>query len=77
MKLKAFDSNHFRIKSYFEDNGTQIYLVFQKVYISKRIANTDKVTVCKSEGLYDESIKPPPTSDNSLYLRINYKKYMP
>ena len=27
-KLEAFDSNYFRVKSHFEDDGTQNYLVF-------------------------------------------------
>ena len=31
VKFQAFDSNYFLGKSYFKDNGTQIYLVFQPV----------------------------------------------
>ena len=30
-KLKAFDSNYFIGKSYFEEDGTQSYLVFQSI----------------------------------------------
>ena len=33
MKIQAFDSNYFREKSHFEDNGTQNYLLFQPVSI--------------------------------------------
>ena len=35
-------------------------------------ANTNKVTVSKSKGLSDKSIKPTLTSDNSLNPGINY-----
>ena len=31
IKLQAFDLSYFRGKIHFEDNGTQNYLVFQKV----------------------------------------------
>ena len=32
-KLKTFDSNYFRGKSHFEEDGTQNYLVFQPINI--------------------------------------------
>ena len=38
----------------------------------KVIANTDYVSSWKSKGLSAESIKPPPTSDNSLTPISNY-----
>ena len=31
-KSKTFDSNYFRGKSHFEDDGTQNYLLFQPMY---------------------------------------------
>ena len=38
-KLKTFDSSYFIGKSYFEEDGTQKYLVFQPMYrYFKRIA---------------------------------------
>ena len=41
-----FDSSYFRGKSYFQDDGTQNYLVFQPMYIYfKKIGNTDHITV--------------------------------
>ena len=49
------------------------YLVFHPV--SKcliTVGNTSKVTVWKSKGLSDESVKPPLTFDNSVNPRINY-----
>ena len=42
VKLQTFDSFYFRNKSYFEDNGTQNYLVFQPIYrFFKKISNTN------------------------------------
>ena len=51
-KLKTFDLSCFRGKSHFEEDGTQIYLVFQllKKYF-KVIANTDYVSSWRSKGL--------------------------
>ena len=73
-KLKSFDSSYFRGKSCFVDNdGTENYLVFQPVQIYlKVIAKTKYISEWKSKGLYDESIKPPSTSDNSLSPLIGY-----
>ena len=44
-KLEIFDPIYFRVKSHFENDGAQNYLVFQ--------------TASRSKGLADESIKPP------------------
>ena len=72
-KLKTFDSSYFIGKSYFEEDGTQNYLVFQPINrYFKVIANTDYVSSWKSKGLSAESIKPPNSSDNSLTLVLNY-----
>ena len=41
-KLIAFDSSYFRVKSHFEEDGTQNYLVFQPINrYFKVITNTD------------------------------------
>ena len=71
-KLKTFDSSYFIGKSHFEEDGTQNYLVFQPIqrYFTL-ITNTNHISLWKSEGLSDESIKPPSTSDNSLAPAIN------
>ena len=54
-KLEKSDAAYFRGKNYFEEDGTQNYLVFQSVY--KYIGKTeDKVTSWKSRGFYDEKI---------------------
>ena len=67
MKLQAFDSNYFRSESPFEDDDTQNYSVFQRVYrYFKTIANSHQVTAWKSKGLSVSSIKPPGASNNSL-----------
>ena len=72
-KLKAFDSSYFIGKSYFEEDGTQNYSVFQPISrYFKIVTNTDYVSSWKSKGLSDESITPPTTSDNSLTPALSY-----
>ena len=49
-KLEKFDAAHFRFMNYFEEDGRQIYLVFQPVY--KYFEKTgDKVSLWMSKGL--------------------------
>ena len=56
-KLKIFDSSYLRVKSHFEEDGTQNYLVFQPIHrYFKLIANTKHISEKKSKGLSDESI---------------------
>ena len=72
-KLKTFDSSYFIVKSHFDEDGRQKYLVFQTMYgYFKITANTDYISSWKSIGLSAESIKPPTTSDNSLTPALNY-----
>ena len=72
-KLKTFGSGYFIGKGHFGEGGTQNYLVFQPMYrYFKVITNTDYILSCKSKGLFDESFKPPTTSDNSLNPVLNY-----
>ena len=71
-KSKTFDSSYFNDKSYFEEDGTPNYLVFQTINkYFKLTTNTDYVSSWKSKGLSSESNKPPTTSDNSL-TALNY-----
>ena len=57
-------------------DGSQVYLVFQAAHIYiKIIANTKYISEWKSKELSDESIKPFPTSDNSLTPLIDYYSY--
>ena len=73
VRLQAFDSSYFRGKNHFEDDGTQDYLVFQPICrYFKKIGNSVYTSAWKYKGLYDENIKPPATSDNSLALALNY-----
>ena len=59
-------------KSYFEEDDTQNYLVFQSINrYFKVMANKLFVSPWKSKGLSDETIKPA-TSDNSLTPMIDY-----
>ena len=72
-KLKTFDSSYIIDKSYFEEDGTQNYLVFQSINRDfKVIANTGYVSSWKSKGLSAENITPPTTSNNSLTLALSY-----
>ena len=69
-KLKTFDSSYFIGKNYFEEDGSQNYLVFQPIIRYFKVNTIINVTDCvlswKSKGLSNETIKPPTTSDNSL-----------
>ena len=72
-KLKTFDSSYFIGKSYFDEDGTQNYLVFQSINkYFKVITNADYVSSWKYKGLSNESIKPPATSDNNLTPILSY-----
>ena len=61
----------------FDDgDGSQAYLIFQPVHkYIKIIAYTKYISEWKSKGLSDESMKPFPTSDNSLTPLIDYYDY--
>ena len=75
-KLETFDSIYFRGKSYFEDDGTQNYLVFQTTYRYFKTGSIigSNILPWKSNGLSDESIKPPSTSNKMLSPSVNYIK---
>ena len=62
------------MKSHFEHDGTQNYLIFQPVYKHfKRInPNDSHIALWKSKGLSDESIKPPTTTYNVLNTLLDY-----
>ena len=72
-KLKTFDSSYFIEKSLFEEDGSQNYLVFQPINrYFEVIADKEYISLWKSKGLSDESIKTPTTSDNNLTPLIDY-----
>ena len=72
-KLKTFDSSYINGKNYFEEGGKQNYLIFQPLikYI-KLIDNTKYISSWESKGLYNETITPYATSDNSLTPLIDH-----
>ena len=65
--------SYFIGKSHFEEDGTQNYLVFKTInrYL-KLIVNKLYISLWKSKGLSDKTIKPPAASDNSLTPLIDY-----
>ena len=72
-KSQTFDSSYFRGKNYFDEDGTQNYLVFQQIMRYFRIiANTKYISSWKSKELSDETITPYATSDNSLTPLIDH-----
>ena len=74
-KLKTFNLSYFIGKNYFEEDGTQNYLVFQPIFSYFKINPVNNVNYAlswKSKRLSDETIKPPSASNNSLTPRLNY-----
>ena len=72
-KLQAFDSSYFRGKNYFDEDGTQNYLVFLPISRYFRLIATKKyISSWKSNGLSDETVTRYATSDNSLNPWIDY-----
>ena len=76
-KLEAYDSSYYNGKKYFDqEDGTQSYLVFlpkRKYFKLNSIAFiVDRVLSWQSNGLSNESIKPPATSNNSRNPKLNY-----
>ena len=70
-KLEKFDAAYFRGNNYFEEDGTQNYLVFQPVY--KYFEKTgDKVSLSKSKGLSDEKIILTVTSTDKSAIKTIY-----
>ena len=78
-KLKTFDSVYFRGKRHFEEDGTQNYLVFQRMQrCFKRIDGVDNgnygnyVYYWKSKGFSDEKINSIKTNDYGLTPYLDY-----
>ena len=72
-KLRTFNSGCFRGKNFFDEDGTQNYLVFLPIIRYFRlITNTKYISSWKSKGLYDETVTLYATSDNSLTQWIDY-----
>ena len=72
-KLNNFDAAYFKGKNFFGDDGTQNYLVFQKMNrCFKKIDKTRSISLWKSKGLSDEVIKSPTIDNNSLAPKLEY-----
>ena len=71
-KLKTFDSGYFIGKNYFEEDGTQNYLVFQQMNKYLKIGNSDHVLSWKSKRLSNESITPSSAPNSFLSPSLNY-----
>ena len=74
-KLKTFDSRYYNGKSYFEEDGTPNYLIFQPLikYFKVDDVNLYYVLSWTSKALSNESIKLPTTSNNILTATLNYR----
>ena len=70
-KLKAFDSNYYNGKNYFDEDGIQNYLVFQSIL---KYFTLDSSWIIKwvSKGLSNESLEVVFTSSNTLTPSVNY-----
>ena len=75
-KLQTFDSVYIRGKSYFENDSTQNYLVFQPMYrYFKRISdvgNGNYIYFWKSKRLSGEMINSITTSNHIITPKLNY-----
>ena len=73
-KLETFDSNYCHGKSYFEDDGTQNWLVFQPIhrYFKTASDNPSIILSWKSKGLSNESIRPPTTPNKIRNLSLHF-----
>ena len=70
-KLKAFDSNYYHDKNYFDEDGIQNYLVFQSI-LKYFTVNSSWITKWESKGLSNESLEVVSTSSNTLTPSVNY-----
>ena len=64
-KLESFDPAFFKGKNYFDDDGTQNYLVFQPVYKYFDAVGFE-ITSWKSKGLFNEEISSVINSDGAV-----------
>ena len=72
-KLKTFGLGCFIGKSYFEEDGTENYLVFQPIRRHLKINLIKKyISSWKSKKLSDKTITPYGTFDNSLTILIDH-----
>ena len=65
---KTFDSSLFCGQSYFNNDRAQIYLIFQSIYktLTRFSGLKGTISECESEGLSNETFKPPDTANKTL-----------
>ena len=70
------DLSYFIGKSYFDDNGSQNYLIFKSVskYFQIFSGIVNKILGWKSKGLSEESITIPTTSSSNFVAKLNYNR---
>ena len=69
--------SYYRGKQYFDEGSDkQSYLLFLSMgkyfKLNSVVGVIDRVLSWQSKGIYNESIKPPTTPDNSLNPRLSY-----
>ena len=73
IKFQTFDLSYLFGKSYFDDDYTQSDLAFKLMHRHfEKISNTELISSWKSEGLSNESNKPPAASSNNLGPALSY-----
>ena len=72
MKLQIYDLNLFIGKGYFNNDGAQLYLIFQPIYktITTFSGLTYSVSEWESKGLSNEIFTPPYTANKSLFPKL-------
>ena len=71
--LQTCDSSLFISQSYFFNDETQLYLIFQVLYYNfKKLGDTEKIVSWKSKGLSAEKLNNPATTDNCLFSSIKW-----
>ena len=72
VKLQTYDLNHFVGQSYFNNNGSQNYLIFQPIYktITAFSGLTTTLSVWQSKGFSNEKCKLHYTANKSLSPKL-------
>ena len=71
-KPQTFDSNHFIDQSYFNNDGPQLFFIFQPIFktISTFSGLSDTISEWESKRLLNEKMKPPYTANKSLSPKL-------
>ena len=73
-KIQTFDSNLFIGQSYFNNDGAQLYLIFQPIYktISTLSGLPETILEWECKGLSNEKFKLPYTANKTLSPKLIY-----